>query len=133
LRCVELFGASRGRQRSCGCRTKVRNERQSSAGCRENLRPTGFSDLAIATLSMKVALEAWSAPSNRFSSRCAKESDDPEVVAAIVSKSGVVLRRPVESNGRVGTGGNLGGSSLPSNRQALIPSHPANNGTEWDS
>jgi hypothetical protein len=82
----------------------VRSERQSSAECRQNLRPTGFSDLAIAALSMKVTLEAWSAQSNRFHQGVAKEST-PEVVAAITSKPGVVLRRPVGSNGRVGTGG----------------------------
>jgi colicin import membrane protein len=59
----------------------------------------GFYDLAIAAPSMKAALEAWGAGSNLFHQGVAKESGDPEVVAATVSKPGVVLRRPVGSDG----------------------------------
>ena len=61
----------------------------------------GFYDLAIAAPSMKAALEAWGAGSNLFHQGIAKESSDPGVVAATMSKPGVVLRRPVGSNGPV--------------------------------
>jgi colicin import membrane protein len=59
----------------------------------------GFYDLAIAAPSMKAALEAWGAGSNLFHQGVAKESGDPEIVAATMSKPGVVLRRPVGSDG----------------------------------
>jgi colicin import membrane protein len=48
---------------------------------------------------MKAALEAWGAGSNFFHQGVAKESGDPEIVAATISKPGVVLRRPVGSDG----------------------------------
>jgi colicin import membrane protein len=57
-----------------------------------------FYDLAIAAPSMKAALEAWGAGSNLFHQGVAKESSDPEVIAATMSKPGVVLRRPVGSD-----------------------------------
>jgi len=60
----------------------------------------GFYDLAIAAPSMKAALEAWGAGSNLFHQGVAKETDDPDVVAATMSKPGVVLKRPAGSNGR---------------------------------
>src|SRR3977135_2473995 len=59
----------------------------------------GFFDQAIAAPSMKAALEAWGAASNLFHQRAAKESDDPAVIAATMKKPGVVLRRPVGSDG----------------------------------
>ena len=62
----------------------------------------GFYDLAIAAPSMKAALEAWGAGSNLFHQGVAKETDDPDVVAATMSKPGVVLKRPAGSNGRFG-------------------------------
>lgn len=55
----------------------------------------GFFDLAMAAPSMKAALEAWGADSNLFHQGAAKESHDPDVIAATMSKPGVVLRRPV--------------------------------------
>jgi hypothetical protein len=55
----------------------------------------GFFDLAMAAPSMKAALEAWGADSNLFHQGAAKESDDPDVIAATMAKPGVVLRRPV--------------------------------------
>jgi hypothetical protein len=58
----------------------------------------GFFDLAIAAPSMKAALEAWGADSNLFHQGAAKESKDPDVVAATMAKPGVVLKRPVGSN-----------------------------------
>src|ERR1700760_837092 len=59
----------------------------------------GFFDLAIAAPSMKAALEAWGADSNLFHQGAAKESKDPAVIAATMSKPGVILRRPVGSDG----------------------------------
>ena len=55
----------------------------------------GFFDLAMAAPSMKAALEAWGADSNLFHQGAAKESHDPDVIAATMEKPGVVLRRPV--------------------------------------
>ena len=62
----------------------------------------GFFDLAIAAPSMKAALEAWGADSNLFHQGAAKESDDPDIIAATMAKPGVVLKRPVGSAGRFG-------------------------------
>jgi len=59
----------------------------------------GFYDQAIAAPSMKAALDAWGAKSNLFQQGMAKESNDPEVVAAAMSKPGIILRRPVGSDG----------------------------------
>jgi hypothetical protein len=55
----------------------------------------GFFDLAMAAPSMKAALEAWGADSNLFHQGAAKESHDPDIIAATMTKPGVVLRRPV--------------------------------------
>src|SRR5712675_1625027 len=49
----------------------------------------GFFDLAIAAPSMKAALEAWGADSNLFHQGAAKQSEDPDVVAATTAKPGV--------------------------------------------
>ena len=62
----------------------------------------GFFDQAIAAPSMKAALEAWGAESNLFHQGAAKESDDPNVIAAAMAKPGVVLKRPAGSNGPFG-------------------------------
>src|ERR1700734_662258 len=59
----------------------------------------GFFDQAIAAPSMKAALEAWGADSNLFHQGAAKESHDPDVIAVTMAKPGVVLKRPVGSNG----------------------------------
>ena len=58
----------------------------------------GFFDQAIAVPSMKAALEAWGADSNLFHQGAAKESSDPEVIAATMAKPGIVLKRPVGSD-----------------------------------
>jgi hypothetical protein len=77
----------------------------------------GFFDLALAAPSMKAALEAWGADSNLFHQGAAKESDDPDVIAATLKKPGVVLRRPVGSDGPFGEHAelprNLGGGRIP--------------------
>jgi hypothetical protein len=59
----------------------------------------GFYDLAIAAPSMKAALEAWGADSNLFHQGAAKQTDDPDVIAATMAAPGVVLKRPVGSSG----------------------------------
>src|SRR6188472_2236181 len=79
----------------------------------------GFFDLAIAAPSMKAALEAWGADSNLFHQGAAKESYDPDIIAAAMAKPGVVLRRPVGSDGSFGEHAelptNLGGSGPKKN------------------
>jgi hypothetical protein len=59
----------------------------------------GFFDLAIAAPSMKAALEAWGADSNLFHQGAARESKDPAVIGAAMAKPGVILKRPVGSDG----------------------------------
>jgi len=60
---------------------------------------SGFFDLAVAAPSMKAAAEAWGSRTNVFDQGFAKETHDPAIVAATMAKPGVVLRRPVGSNG----------------------------------
>jgi phosphoglycolate phosphatase-like HAD superfamily hydrolase len=67
----------------------------SSAKLKTYQTSLGFFDQAIAAPSMKAALEAWGADSNLFHQGAARESDDPDVVAATMAKPGVVLKRPV--------------------------------------
>jgi len=59
----------------------------------------GFFDLAIAAPSMKAALEAWDSSSNLFHQGFARETTDPAIVKATMDKPGIVLRRPVGTNG----------------------------------
>jgi hypothetical protein len=59
----------------------------------------GFFDLAIAAPSMKAALAAWGADSNLFHQGAAKQSDDPDAISATMAAPGIVLRRPVGSEG----------------------------------
>ena len=77
----------------------------------------GFFDLAIAAPSMKAALEAWGADSNLFHQGAAGESDDPDVIAATLKRPGVVLKRPVGSDGsfneQAALPANLSGSTEP--------------------
>src|ERR1700709_2520252 len=58
----------------------------------------GFYDEAIAAPSRKAALDAWGANSNLFHQGMAKECNDPDIVAAAISKPGIILRRPVGSD-----------------------------------
>ena len=62
----------------------------------------GFFEQAIAAPSMKAALAAWGADSNLFHQGAAKESHDPDVIAATMAQPGVVLKRPVGSDGPFG-------------------------------
>ena len=59
----------------------------------------GFFDLAIAAPSMKAAAEAWGGNTEDFKRGFAKQTDDPELVAATMAKPGTVLKRPVGSSG----------------------------------
>jgi colicin import membrane protein len=59
----------------------------------------GFFDQAVAAPSMEAALEAWGSNSNLFHQGAARETDDPEIVAATMAKPRVVLRRAVGSSG----------------------------------
>src|SRR6195952_1548558 len=94
-----------------------------SAFCAAHPAPVIF-DQAIAAPSMKAALEAWGADSNLFHQGAAKESDDPDVIAATMAKPGVVLKRPVGSNGPFGehaglpTGLGRGGKSSGATRKS---------------
>jgi colicin import membrane protein len=99
----------------------------------------GFYDLAIAAPSMKAALEAWGAGSNLFHQGVAKETDDPDVVAATMSKPGVVLKRPAGSNGRFAEHAGLptdladeGGGKRKESRRPEPKRRPAPNISEKD-
>jgi hypothetical protein len=58
----------------------------------------GFFDQAIAAPSMKAALEAWGADSDLFHQGAAKQTEDPDIVAATMAAPGIVLKRPVGSS-----------------------------------
>jgi hypothetical protein len=77
--------------------------------------------LAIAAPSMKAALEAWGADSNLFHQAAAKQSDDPDVIAAMAAP-GVILRRPVGSRGafkeHAELPSDLAGGSTKANRKS---------------
>jgi colicin import membrane protein len=59
----------------------------------------GFFDLAVAAPSTEAALEIWGAYSNLSHRGFARETQDPGVVAATAAHPGIVLRRPVGTNG----------------------------------
>jgi colicin import membrane protein len=73
----------------------------------------GFYDLAIAAPSMKAALEAWGAGSNLFHQGAAKETDDPDIVAATMSKPGVVLEAEGKAGSRPAEGTQVACVGLP--------------------
>ena len=85
----------------------------------------GFYDLAVAAPSMKAALDAWGADSNLFHQGVARETNDPELVAATLKHPGVVLKRAVGSNGRFGEHAALprlsGGQVRSTSRPAACP------------
>ncbi|TGN89727.1 cell envelope biogenesis protein TolA [Bradyrhizobium yuanmingense] len=88
----------------------------------------GFYDQAIAAPSMKAALAAWGASSNLFHQGVARETDDPDVVAATMAKPGVVLRRPVGSDGPFTESAelptDLGGGETKPKRKSKAESKP---------
>src|ERR1700691_1836693 len=62
----------------------------------------GFFEQAIAAPSMKAALEAWGADSNLFHQGAAKESHDPDIIAATMAKPGTVSDVPWDLTGPSG-------------------------------
>jgi hypothetical protein len=100
----------------------------------------GFYDQAIAAPSMKAALEAWGADSNLFHQGAARESDDPDVIAAAMAKPGVVLKRPVGSDGPfseqaslptdLGRGGKSSGSGGKPKSRKSRAARPADSAAE---
>lgn len=91
----------------------------------------GFFDLAVAAPSMKAALEAWGSKNNLFQHGFAKVTDDPKIVAVTMAHPGVVLRRPVGSNGAFGehaklpTDLPLGNARRPSPKRTAERREPA--------
>ena len=67
---------------------------------------------------MKAAAEAWGGNTEDFGRGFAKQTDDPEIVAATMAKPGVVLKRPVGSNGRFSEHAKLPRISLRKSRSA---------------
>jgi hypothetical protein len=88
------------------------------------LTSLGFFEQAIAAPSMKAALEAWGADSNLFHQGAAKESTDPEIVAATMKKPGVVLKRPVGSDGPFGEKAELPTNLGENGRKNSPPAKP---------
>jgi hypothetical protein len=84
----------------------------------------GFFDLAVAAPSMKAALEAWGSKNNLFQHGFAKVSDDPKIVAATMAHPGVVLRRPVGSNGAFSEHAELP-TDLPVGNAKRAPAKPS--------
>ena len=87
------------------------------------LTSLGFFDQAVAAPSMKAALEAWGSKSNLFHQGFAREVDDPAIVEATMAKPGVVLKRPIGSNGPFNETADLP-SDLPVHRGKRKPAKP---------
>lgn len=88
----------------------------------------GFYDLAVAAPSMKAALEIWGADSNLFHQGSAEQTEDPAVVAATIAHPGIVLRRPVGTDGAFNETSEL--PKVPAGTKAALtprkhPPHPA--------
>jgi hypothetical protein len=49
---------------------------------------------------MKAALEAWDLSDNAFQQGFAKQTDNPDIIAATMERPGIVLRRPVGSRAK---------------------------------
>jgi len=85
----------------------------------------GFFDMAIAAPSMKAALEAWGSKSNLFHQGFANEVDDPALIAATLAKPGVILRRPVGSDGpfreQADLPSDLSGKTVPPEKHRAKP------------
>jgi hypothetical protein len=59
----------------------------------------GFFELAVATPTMKAALEAWGLGQKAFKHGFAEQTSDPKIIAAAEAAPGAVLRRPIGSTG----------------------------------
>jgi hypothetical protein len=83
----------------------------------------GFFELAIAAPSMKAALEAWGMSHNAFQHGFAKQTEDPNIVAATMAHPGVVLKRAVGSSGEFKENAELP-KSLPSIKPPKVEARP---------
>jgi hypothetical protein len=61
--------------------------------------PLGFYETAVAARSQKLALAHWAVTRDLFREGTAKETTDPKAVEAAMRKVGMVVRRPIGSNG----------------------------------
>lgn len=59
----------------------------------------GFYEVAVAARSQKIALAHWGAKRDLFREGIAKETNDPRASEAAMRKIGMVVRRPIGSNG----------------------------------
>jgi colicin import membrane protein len=59
----------------------------------------GFYETAVAARSQKMALAHWGVSRDLFREGSAKEAHDPKAVDAAMRKVGMVVRRPIGSNG----------------------------------
>jgi colicin import membrane protein len=59
----------------------------------------GFYQTAVATRSQKMALAHWGVTRDLFREGSARETSDPKAVEAAMRKVGLVVRRPIGSNG----------------------------------
>jgi colicin import membrane protein len=59
----------------------------------------GFYETAVATRSQKMALAHWGVTRDLFREGSARETHDPKAVNAAMRKVGLVVRRPIGSNG----------------------------------
>ena len=96
---VRRTGASPGPRGDMPKKPKSEATRKPQRKLKTYQTSLGFYDQAVAAPSMKAALEAWGASSNLFHQGAARETDDPDIVAATMASPGVVLRRPVGSGG----------------------------------
>ncbi|HEY8617500.1 hypothetical protein [Phenylobacterium sp.] len=61
----------------------------------------GFTDYVVATSSRAKALAAWGSHLDLFKTGMARETDDPDLVAAANAQPGEVLRRPAGTRGEL--------------------------------
>ena len=59
----------------------------------------GFDETAVATRSRKMALAHWGVTRDLFREGSARETKDPKAVEAAMRQVGLVVRRPIGSNG----------------------------------
>jgi hypothetical protein len=59
----------------------------------------GFYETAVAARSQKMALAHWGVTRDLFREGSAKETQEPKAVDAAMRKVGLVVRRPIGSNG----------------------------------
>jgi len=85
---VRRTGASPGPRGDMPKKPKSEATRKPQRKLKTYQTSLGFYDQAVAAPSMKAALEAWGASSNLFHQGAAKETDDPDIVAATMASPG---------------------------------------------